>query len=146
MGDDFSIAKGGGSLVQFVRTPSHMKVKGNDMPDSPAEEGRLQHPNNKKQRSAEPQSSCGRTSGSAPCGQMYHPHLAGIHRAIGVGGSTVQCGGLTDSPPTRLGRRQMALYRMGRASPVLAARGLVQMLVIGSKSEKERDRDMQRHA
>ena len=40
--------------MQFVWTPSHMKVKGNDMADSLAEEGRLQHPHNKK-RSAQTQ-------------------------------------------------------------------------------------------
>ena len=91
-----------GSLVQFVWTPSDMKIKGNDMADSLAEEGRLQRRNNKKRRSAaEPhpvqlwedvglcpmQSDVSSSSGGG----------GGIHRASGVGGGTVQCGGLPDS-------------------------------------------------
>ena len=51
----FKLRREAGSLSQFVWTPSHMKVKGNNMADSLAKEGRLQHPHNKKRRSAEPQ-------------------------------------------------------------------------------------------
>ena len=43
-----------GSQVQVVWTPSHLNVMGNGKADGLAEEGRLQHPNNEKQRSEEP--------------------------------------------------------------------------------------------
>ena len=46
----FALRREAGSLLQFVWTPSHMKVKVNDRADSLAEEGRLQHPHNKKRR------------------------------------------------------------------------------------------------
>ena len=44
----------GGALLQLVWTPSHMQVVGNDRADALADEGRLQHPHNKKRRSKEP--------------------------------------------------------------------------------------------
>ena len=42
-----------GSQVTVMWTPSHPNVEGNDKADASAEEGRLQHPNNKKRWSEE---------------------------------------------------------------------------------------------
>ena len=50
----FLLRREAGSLLQLVWTPSHMQVVGNDRADALAEEGRLQHPHNKKRRSEEP--------------------------------------------------------------------------------------------
>ena len=50
----FLLRREAGSLLQLVWTPSHMQVMGNDRADALAEEGRLQHPHNKKRRSEEP--------------------------------------------------------------------------------------------
>ena len=50
----FLLRREAGSLLQLVWTPSHMQVVGNDRADALSEEGRLQHPHNKKRRSEEP--------------------------------------------------------------------------------------------
>ena len=43
-----------GPLGKFIWTPSHLNVQGNDNADEFVEQGRLQHPNDKKRRSEEP--------------------------------------------------------------------------------------------
>ena len=52
VGSNF-FAEAAGSLLHFVRTPSHMKVKGNEEADA-SESGRQKHPDNKKRRSGIP--------------------------------------------------------------------------------------------
>ena len=50
----FLLRREAGSLLQLVWTPSHMQVVGNDRADALAEEGKPEHPHNKKRRSEEP--------------------------------------------------------------------------------------------
>ena len=50
----FLLRREAGSSLQLVWMPSHMQVVGNDRADALAEEGRLQHRHNKKQRLEEP--------------------------------------------------------------------------------------------
>ena len=42
-----------GALLKFVWKPSHMQMGGNDRADTLAQEGREQHPNNKRRREAQ---------------------------------------------------------------------------------------------
>ena len=84
----FALRREAGSLLQFVWTPSHVKVSGNDEADVLAEEGRLQHPNNNKRR---PQShsqwcSCGRTWDSVPCDPTSRLLRGQAARAIAISG------------------------------------------------------------
>ena len=86
--------------MQFVWTPSHMKVRGNDEANALAKAGRQQHPNNKKRRSAEPPPLVWLWEEVGICPMCLDVSSSGGGGFEIVRGAEVECGGITDTSET----------------------------------------------
>ena len=141
----FALRREAGWLLQFVWTPSHMKVSGNDEADVMAEEGTLQHPNNKKCRPAEPQ----------PVVQLWEdvglcPMLSDVSSSEGdglteqllsAGERSSVVGSLASSDESGMATGSSASDQTSESSVGFTCQGiqaLVQMSVIGKGSAREK--------
>ena len=94
----FLLQREAGSLLQLVWMPSHMQVVGNDRADALADEGRLQHPHNKKRRSEEPRPPLlWEEVGLLPMqSDVSSSARGGVHKAPRFSQSKVKCRGLVN--------------------------------------------------